>query len=374
MRREHQCAWQGPTGVAGRTTRGMMFRSHQSFGDLHLRIPLLPPDTAILMRCVGQRRAIERGLAEAPFSGPKRPRSLARSSGGQTLSTAMSGVGRANAAHEKRQNMLRLECAVLAALLALVVLGPSVAVAQGEVSFKGKIVTMVIGSEAGGGTDATGRVIAPFLRKYLRGEPEVIIQNVPGASGVAAMNYFLRRTQPDGLSVIMTSNLTVDPLVYRNSGAQYDPKAFGVFGGVGRGGTAIFVSREAEQRLYNKSAAPVVIGTVVGMPRAAMQPAIWCIEYLGWNAKWVAGYHSTNEVMLAFDRGEIDMTSTGNIFQMKDRLNSGYLKIVNQSGSLENGRLVGRAEFGDAPLFVDQMKGKVVDPIPQRALDYWVAV
>jgi len=270
--------------------------------------------------------------------------------------------------------MLRLECAVLAALLALVVLGPSVAVAQGEVSFKGKIVTMVIGSEAGGGTDATGRVIAPFLRKYLRGEPEVIIQNVPGASGVAAMNYFLRRTQPDGLSVIMTSNLTVDPLVYRNSGAQYDPKAFGVFGGVGRGGTAIFVSREAEQRLYNKSAAPVVIGTVVGMPRAAMQPAIWCIEYLGWNAKWVAGYHSTNEVMLAFDRGEIDMTSTGNIFQMKDRLNSGYLKIVNQSGSLENGRLVGRAEFGDAPLFIDQMKGKVVDPIAQRGLDYWVAV
>src|SRR5262249_6565222 len=89
---------------------------------------------------------------------------------------------------------------------------------------------------------------------------------------------------------------------------------------------------------------------------------------------WVAGYHSTNEIMLAFDRGEVDMTSTGNIFQIKDRLNSGYLKLVLQSGSLENGKLVGRAEFGDTPLFVDQMKGKVVDPIPQRALDYWVAV
>jgi hypothetical protein len=172
----------------------------------------------------------------------------------------------------------------------------------------------------------------------------------------------------------MTSNLTVDPLVYRNSAAQFDPKAFAIIGGIARGGTAIFVVRDAAARLYDKSAAPVVIGTVVGMPRAAMQPAIWCIEYLGWNARWVAGYHSTNESMLAFDRGEIDMTSTGNIFQMKDRLNSGYLKIVNQSGSLENGKLVGRAEFGDAPLFTEQMKGKVVDPIPQRALEYWVAV
>jgi tripartite-type tricarboxylate transporter receptor subunit TctC len=271
--------------------------------------------------------------------------------------------------------MVRLEHALAGvALLLLLAHEPPVAAAQGEVSFKGKTITMIIGSEPGGGTDATGRVIAPYLRKYLPGEPDVVTQNVPGANGIAAVNYFVRRTQGDGSSVLMTSNLTVDPLVYRNSGAQYDPKAFPIIGGIGRDGTAIFVTRNAQSRLYDKSKPPIVIGTVVGMPRAAMQPAIWCIEYLGWNARWVAGYHSTNEVMLAFDRGEIDMTSTGNIFQMKDRLSSGYLKIVNQSGALENGKLVGRPEFAGAPMFTDQMKGKVVDPVPLRGLDYWVAI
>jgi hypothetical protein len=68
------------------------------------------------------------------------------------------------------------------------------------------------------------------------------------------------------------------------------------------------------------------------------------------------------------------MTSTGNIFQIQDRLNSGQLKILNQSGSIENGQIVPRQDFGDAPLFTDLMKGKIKDPTAQKAFDYWVAL
>src|SRR5438270_1202353 len=98
--------------------------------------------------------------------------------------------------------MLRLAKAVPGALLALVMMQPAGAAAQSEVSYKAKTITMIIGSEPGGGTDASGRVIAPFLRRYLPGEPDIIMQNVPGANGIAALNYFVRRTQPDGLGII----------------------------------------------------------------------------------------------------------------------------------------------------------------------------
>jgi len=246
--------------------------------------------------------------------------------------------------------------------------------AAAQVSFKDKTVTMFIGSEPGGGTDATGRVIAPFLKKYLPGEPNIVTQNIPGANGIASLNSFLRRAQTDGLSVIMSSNLAVDPLVYRNSVAQFDPKSFRFFGGVSRGGTIIFIAPKAATRLYDRSAPPVVIGSVVGMPRVDIQPAIWCTRYLGWNTKWISGYHGTNEVMLAFDRGEVDMASTGNIFQIQQRLKSDHLKIINQSGSFENGKIVERSEFGDAPLFLDQLKGKVTDQIAMKGLDYWTAL
>jgi hypothetical protein len=248
------------------------------------------------------------------------------------------------------------------------------AAAQEPISFKGKTITVLIGSEPGGGTDASGRLITPFLTKYLPGQPNVIVQNMPGASGVTALNHFVVRTQPDGLTVIQGSISMIDPIIYRRANAQYDPKMLRMLGGIGRGGTAIFMSKEAEKRLYDKSQKPVVIGSALATPRQAMQPALWGIEYLGWNATWVVGYHGTSEVMLALDRGEIDMTSTGNIFQIKDRLDSGKLVLVNQTGSFENGKTVARAEFGNTPLFTDQMQGKIKDPIAQKAFDYWVSL
>jgi tripartite-type tricarboxylate transporter receptor subunit TctC len=250
----------------------------------------------------------------------------------------------------------------------------SLAAAQDAPSFKGKTITMLVGSEPGGGTDASGRTLAPYLRKYLPGEPNVVVQNMPGASGITALNYFVHRTQPDGLTAVMGSISMIDPMTSRRATSQYDPKLFRFAGGIGRGGNVIFVRKDAEPRLHDKAAQPVVIGSVLAVPRSAMQPALWCIEYLGWNATWIVGYHGTNEVMLALDRGEIDMTSTGNLFQIKARLDSGQLKILNQTGALEGGKIAKRADFGDAPLFPDQMKDKITDPAAQQAFDYWMAL
>src|SRR6266567_5805094 len=107
----------------------------------------------------------------------------------------------------------------LIAALGLAALGGGVsgAAAQGAVSFKGKTVTLLIGSDPGGGTDASGRLIALHLRKYLPGEPNIVVQNMPGASGITALNYFVHRTQPDGLTVIMGSISMVDPMNFRRS-------------------------------------------------------------------------------------------------------------------------------------------------------------
>jgi hypothetical protein len=264
---------------------------------------------------------------------------------------------------------------IAAAILVLAAaIGVAPASAQNAVSFKGKTITMLVGSEAGGGTDAAGRLIAIYLRRYLPGEPNIVVQNMPGASGVTAQNYFVRRTEPNGLTVMMGSISTIDPVVFRSTNSQYDPKSFRFAGGIGRGGSVIFVNKSAEARLYDKTAKPVMIASVQAMPRPAIQPVIWCIEYLGWNAGWVPGYRGTSETMFALDRGEADMTSTGNIFQIKERLDSGQLKIVAQTGALQNGRIVGRAEFGDAPLIPDLMQGKIKEPIAQKAFNLWTAL
>lgn len=261
------------------------------------------------------------------------------------------------------------------AILALaLLLGSSAVYAQEPVSFQGKTITMIIGSSPGGGTDISGRLIANFLASHLPGSPNVIVRNIPGAQGVTAMNYFVQQVAPDGLTVIMGSTSQADPLLYRKPASHFDPTKFSIVGGAGRGGTVLLIRKEAEARLYDKSKPPVVMGSLGGIPRSGMQTTAWGIALLGWNAKWVLGYPGTNDLLLALDRGEIEMTSTGNMFHIQKLLNSGNLKILTQSGAIKNGQMVPRPEFGNAPIVANLIDGKITDPLAQQAFDYWASI
>ena len=246
--------------------------------------------------------------------------------------------------------------------------------AQESVSFKGQTIDMLLGWAVGGGVDATGRALSPLLIKYLPGQPNIIVRYMPGANGVIAFNCLAQQTKPDGLTFTIGTAEQVDPFNFRKPGSYYDPRKFEYFGGIHRGGNALVINREAEKRLYDKNAAPVIMGSVGSRPRAGNQVTLWGIKYLGWNARWVTGYAGTNDVILALHRGEVDMTATANLYEVKGLLDSGKFRIINQSGSIENGRSVGRADFGDVPLVTDMLAGKITDPLGQKAFKYWFDV
>jgi hypothetical protein len=147
-----------------------------------------------------------------------------------------------------------------------------------------------------------------------------------------------------------------------------------VVGGVGRGGSAILISKEAEARLHDRRARPVVMGAPAGVPRSGMQMTAWGIEYLGWNARWIVGYRGTNELMLALERGEIDMTSTANLFLLQKLLETGKFKLLVQTGMLRNGTAVPRPDFGDAPVLASLLAGRLADPLAAKAFEYWANI
>ena len=242
-------------------------------------------------------------------------------------------------------------------------------------SFKGKTVSMIVGYSAGGGTDVAGRLIASMLGRYLPGEPQVVVQNVPGAEGLMALNFFVQQAKPDGLTITMGSGSQAEPTHYRNPQSRYDPSTFNYVGGAGRGGSALVMDKAAEARLQIKDGAKegpaVVMGTTSGAFRSNMQMAAWGKEVLGWNLRWVGGYRGTSDLFVALDRGEIDMTATSNISPIAKMLTTGRFKILVQSGSIRDGRLIARGEFGDAPLMPTLVAEKIKDPIAAKAFEYW---
>jgi hypothetical protein len=250
-------------------------------------------------------------------------------------------------------------------MLAVLVASPALAA-----DFKGKTITMVVGSEPGGGTDAAARLVTPFFEKYLPGNPTIVVRNRPGANGVTALNYVMQQTAPDGLTMIVGANVQLSPITYRKANGIYSAGDFVYLGGLGRGGTVVLVNKQHEARLTDPSQPPLFFGVVDGT-RAGEQVVFWGMEYLGWNVKVVTGYRGTNDLALATERGEVDMHTTSNMFIIDKLMKTGNFNIVEQSGSLIGGTFVERPEFPGVAVLSEAVGARITKPVERQAFDYW---
>jgi tripartite-type tricarboxylate transporter receptor subunit TctC len=243
--------------------------------------------------------------------------------------------------------------------------------AQDAVSFRGKTVRMIVGSTPGGVTDVGARTAARFLGKYLPQSPTIVVQNMPGANGIAAANYFYQQVPPDGLTFLAGSSSQVTPDVIRtNPAVRYDPAKFVFIGGVQNAGSLLIVAKSAKDRLLNRLGEPVVMAQVGGTRTAALI-AVWGAEYLGWNLRWVTGYQGTPQVILALMKGEADMLDTAGIGAIEPLLKSGNFVPVVQAGVFVNGKIKRRDPFADVPLLSDMLDGKITGAAG-RAFTNWL--
>ena len=102
--------------------------------------------------------------------------------------------------------------------------------AQTEPFHKGKTVTIVTGFSTGSIFDLVARATAQYWGKHIPGNPNVIVQNMPGAGSVVAANYVYGVAKPDGLTVgSISSGIYSDQLVGRKE-VQYDWAKFSWIG------------------------------------------------------------------------------------------------------------------------------------------------
>ena len=67
--------------------------------------------------------------------------------------------------------------------------------------FVGKTVRIMVGFSPGGGFDAYSRLLARHLPQHIPGNPTVVVQNRPGASGLITANVMYKKAKPDGLTI-----------------------------------------------------------------------------------------------------------------------------------------------------------------------------
>src|SRR5690348_10063787 len=101
--------------------------------------------------------------------------------------------------------MKQLGIVALAAYGVLVAL-PSLAADPIGDFYKGKTVTIIVGSEAGGPYDLYARQMARHLPRHLPGSPNVIVQNMVGGGSLQAANHVLSIAPQNGTVIAATSS------------------------------------------------------------------------------------------------------------------------------------------------------------------------
>jgi hypothetical protein len=162
----------------------------------------------------------------------------------------------------------------------------------------------------------------------------------------------------------------IDPDALMRTHAKYDPATFNYIGGLAGPSQGLFINKDAVARLYDKSAKPVIMGTIGTTLRSGHYQVLWGAAFLGWNVKWVVGYTRTAELRQALERGEIDMTSFGATADIEYLLGTGRFAVVSQSGTVEGGKALPRSILGNTPLISDLVKGRIKDPLAQKAFEY----
>ena len=96
--------------------------------------------------------------------------------------------------------------------------------------YQGKQIKAVVGFTASGFYDRWARLLARFMPKYIPGNPEMIVQNMPGAGSVVATNYVYSVAKPDGLTIgFPSSAIYLDQLIGRAE-AKFDIRKFNWIG------------------------------------------------------------------------------------------------------------------------------------------------
>ncbi len=75
-----------------------------------------------------------------------------------------------------------------------------------EKFYKGKKVVLICNFSPGGSSDTWTRLQARHIAKFLPGHPDIIVKNMPGATGLVAYRWLTRVAKPNGLTIGLFKN------------------------------------------------------------------------------------------------------------------------------------------------------------------------
>jgi tripartite-type tricarboxylate transporter receptor subunit TctC len=199
----------------------------------------------------------------------------------------------------------RLLAAVFISLPLLALAAPLSAAQSAADFYRGKTITMVVGTSPGGDYDLRMRMVGRHIGKHIPGNPTVVATNMPGAGQMLVANWLAGVAPRDGTVIVAISqNLAVFQAT-STAGVKFDVRQFNWIGNTtdtpnvinSWHTTGIRTIQDVMQRELVVGATGIASGSHL-YPHALNQ-------LVGTRFKIVTGYPGGNDMNLAMERGEV---------------------------------------------------------------------
>lgn len=222
--------------------------------------------------------------------------------------------------------------AVIAAVAAAVITPPAAAQSPAEF-YQGKTMKFLVSSAPGGGYDQRARIFARHFPRMIPGVTSLVVENMPGAGGMVAVNYTYNNAPKDGTLLCMFQRSVTTTSLLQPAGARFDLLRLNWLGSMGPENGLVVTWHtspiQTTEDLFRKEA-------VVGMPGVSMTPFVFN-ALIGTKMRPISGYPGSRELQIAMERGELmglGEWSWSDIKTLKrDWLESGKLRLLLQIGA-----------------------------------------
>src|SRR5690349_1213223 len=140
--------------------------------------------------------------------------------------------------------------------------------------YRGKRINMIVSYGTGGGYDVYARVLAKYMGKHIPGNPNIIIQNMPGAGSLRGANYIYNVAARDGTVFgTFARNIALIGQLKTNQNVQYDPQKFtwlGSSSSLANDAYILLVRRDAKVKTIEDArrpdGPPLILGSTAAGP------------------------------------------------------------------------------------------------------------
>ena len=170
--------------------------------------------------------------------------------------------------------------------------------------YRGKTTNIIVGFSAGGGYDLYGRLLSRHIGRHIPGNPNVSVQNMPGAGSLKATQYVYGVAAKDGLTLgTVSRGMLAEPLL---TGANFDPNKFSWLGSITSETSVCATWKTSAVKTWDDMfKREFSLGSnALGDDTASF--ALIMRNVFGAKVKLVTGYPGGNDVNLAMERGEVD--------------------------------------------------------------------